>query len=250
MGRRTDLVTFYDLLARLERQVGGKRCLADCHGRMEWPVRGVYFFFEPGQFRSDTGHGLRVVRVGTHALNPGSRTTLWKRLSQHRGVQSSGGGNHRGSIFRLLVGAAIKSRDGLVAPSWDVGAHPGKAALELHKERTQILSDERPLEMMVSAYIRAMPFLWMGVDDAPGSKSKRGVIERNSIGLLSNYQRPPIDPASKNWLGSYSDRERVRRSGLWNNNHVDEGYDPAFLHVLERRVSHEADSTTGRAGSQ
>ena len=27
-----------------------------------------------------------------------------------------------------------------------------------------------------------------------------------------------------------------RRSGLWNNRHVDESYDPSFLDVLEERV--------------
>ena len=102
--------------------------------------------------------------------------------------------------------------------------------------RAQVLSDEHSLETMVSNYIRVMPFLWVGVDDAPGSQSERGVIERNSIGLLSNYGRAPIDPASDGWLGSYSDRVRVQGSGLWNNNHVDEGHDPKFLAILEPRV--------------
>jgi len=35
-------------------------------------------------------------------------TTLWARLSQHRGSAKSGGGNHRCSIFRLLVGRALE----------------------------------------------------------------------------------------------------------------------------------------------
>jgi hypothetical protein len=48
-----------------------------------------------------------IVRVGTHALETGSQTTLWKRLSQHRGQARSGSGNHRGSIFRLIVGTAL-----------------------------------------------------------------------------------------------------------------------------------------------
>jgi hypothetical protein len=38
-------------------------------------------------------------------------------------------------------------------------------------------------------------------------------------------------------LGTRSDRERVRASGLWNSNHVDEGYDPAFLDKLEQLVA-------------
>ena len=59
---------FYKILDLLEEKVGGKRLLAECDGRMDWPKRGVYFFFEPGESRSTSGEGPRVVRVGTHAL--------------------------------------------------------------------------------------------------------------------------------------------------------------------------------------
>ena len=78
-----------------------------------------------------------------------------------------------------------------------------------------------------------MPFLWMSVDDEPGPNSCRGFIERNAIALLSSYGRPAIHGPSREWLGQYSDRERVRMSGLWNNNHVDETYDPSFLDLME-----------------
>ena len=97
------LVRFYTLLDRLENKVGGRRRLSTCHGRIDWPQRGIYFFMEDGESRTHTGKGSRIVRVGTHALVSGSQTTLWRRLSQHKGQEKSGGGNHRGSIFRLLV---------------------------------------------------------------------------------------------------------------------------------------------------
>ena len=106
-----DLTRFYVILDRLEQGVGGARRLSSSDGRMDWPTRGVYFFFEPGEVRTDSGDGPRVVRVGTHALTTRSRTTLWNRLSNHRGTAGTGGGNHRGSIFRLLVGTALMHRD-------------------------------------------------------------------------------------------------------------------------------------------
>jgi len=83
-----------------------------------------------------------------------------------------------------------------------------------------------------------MPFLWLAVEDEPGPKSLCGVIERNSIALLSNFNTPdvPLDPPSPNWLGRWADRELVRRSGLWNVNHVAEVYDPAFLDLMEGLV--------------
>jgi len=106
---------FYFDLEDLREQVGGYRLLSSCTGSMNWPERGVYFFFEAGETR-DFKDDLRVVRVGTHAVSKGSKTTLWDRLRTHRGSLSgryAGGGNHRGSIFRLHVGSAILNKEGL-----------------------------------------------------------------------------------------------------------------------------------------
>lgn len=237
MGRLDDLRRFYSLLSELESRLGGKRCLAECDGRMRWPQRGVYFFFEPGERRTDSGDGVRVVRVGTHALAAGSNSTLWGRLSQHRGVGKTRGGNHRGSIFRLLVGEALKSRARHSHPSsWGVGSDPGKAAMQFGCAREEVKAREHELEASVSLYLGAMPFLWVPIEDAPGADSKRGLIERNSIALLSNWEKAPLDPPSASWLGSFSLHERVRKSGLWNNNHVEETYNPMFLGVFEHLV--------------
>ena len=181
---------------------------------------------ETGEVRSDTGDGSRIVRVGTHALKTGSKTKLWMRLKQHKGVTSTGGGNHRGSIFRKIVGAALIDRDNLYYPSW------GKDDTAPREVRKSELS----LERTVSAHVGDMPFLWLGIEDEPGPDSLRGYIERNAISLLSNYEKHPVDPPSSSWLGNYSDREKVRNSGLWNSNHVDENYSPAFLDVLARLI--------------
>ncbi|MCY3819822.1 MAG: hypothetical protein OXH52_10745 [Gammaproteobacteria bacterium] len=81
-----------------------------------------------------------------------------------------------------------------------------------------------------------MPFLWLDVGDEPGPASQRGHIERNAIALLSGYSERAPDPPSSGWLGHGSDRERVRRSGLWNNHHVDEDCNSSFLDVFARRI--------------
>lgn len=226
-SRIADLRTFYSILDHLAGSLGGAKLLAECTGRLSWPRRGVYFFFEAGEQRSDSGDGPRVVRVGTHALTSTSRSKLWTRLSQHRGQTGSGGGNHRGSIFRLIVGTALISRGVQTCPSWGKGSSAARDIRELEVE----------LERQVSAVIRAMPFIWVAVDDEPGSGSLRGYIERNAIALLSNFGRDRVDPPSSRWLGHQCDRPRVRESGLWNSNHVDESYDPAFLGELERLVA-------------
>jgi hypothetical protein len=84
--------------------------------------------------------------------------------------------------------------------------------------------------------LAAMPLLWLTIDDEAGPKSSRGVVERNTIALLSNYLRPAIDPPSRGWLGHFSDRPLVRGSGLWNQRHVEETYDPSFFTVLEKAI--------------
>lgn len=224
-GINSDIKRFYSALMRIEERNGGKRRLSSCNGRMDWPRRGVYFFFEPGENRGAAA-GLRVVRVGTHAVSKGSGTTLWNRLRTHRGVYG-GGGNHRGSIFRLHVGTALLAGGDYpdaVRQSWGRGSSAPK----------EVRRAEHGLECAVSEYIGKMPFLWLMVNDEPGPASMRKYIERNAVALLSMASRLHIDPPSEGWLGHNCRHEVVRASGLWNVNHVFEDYAPDFLDLFER----------------
>src|ERR1043166_4991633 len=151
--RNRNLQQFYSILARLEEKLGAPRTLANCSGRLPWPRRGIYFFREIGEHRSDSGIGPRIVRVGTHALADGSGTKLWTRLSQHRGQYESGGGNHRGSIFRLIVGTALINQHGYKCRTWGEG----------NSGTREIRAGEIVLECAVSEVIRAMPFLWLAI---------------------------------------------------------------------------------------
>ena len=225
-SRIADVEKFYQLMEKLEDTLGGPRNLFECSGRMSWPNRGVYFFQEAGEYNRDVGERARIVRVGTHALKSGSRTSLWRRLAQHKGVNRTRGGNHRGSIFRLIVGAALMERDGLSYPTWGKGSSAAR----------DITEAELSMEKNVSSVVGDMPFLWLSIEDEAGPESLRGTIERNSIALLSNFEKTPVNPPSENWLGHFSNRERVRKSGLWNSNHVGEDYDPSFLTVLEHQI--------------
>lgn len=223
---------FYDLLGHLREGLGGERKLFGCTGRTGWPARGVYFFCESGEVRRDGSP--RVVRVGTHALTAGSRTTLWQRLSQHRGTVSGpdgGGGNHRGSVFRLHVGAALlgAARDGPFRSAVTTWGHGSTADREVRAR-------EHGLEVEVSRVIGAMPLLWVAVDDPPGPGSDRAAIESGAIALLSALSNPDADPASPTWLGRHADRCAVRDSGLWNVRHVTDAPAPSFLEVLSRRI--------------
>jgi hypothetical protein len=228
--RRANLDRFYELMGELEQRCGGKRRLADCHGRMGWPRRGVYFFFEDGEFRED-GISPRVVRVGTHALRR-SRSTLWGRLSQHKGCTGGsmpGGGNHRGSVFRWHVGTALLASgpwSESTRNSWCVGTTAS----------SEVRTAEYALERAVSDHIGAMTFLWLDVDDPVGPESHRGVIEAGAIALLSNLDRAPIDSSSTGWIGHHANRRLVRESGLWNIKHVQDSLEGAFLDAFAGRL--------------
>lgn len=233
MSRQKDLDQFYELLDTLRQKLGGERLLSTCTGSQDWPRQGVYFFFEPGEHRGSSTEP-RVVRVGTHAVARGARSTLWKRLRQHRGFLKgsfAGGGNHRGSVFRKHVGAAIigrESRFSSLSCTWGKG----------HSAPIETRLAEHCLEQRVSGYIGSMPFLWLRVDDPAGPLSKRRSIEQNAIGLLSNAAKYQIlDPPSPTWLGYMCPNPAINASGLWNIDGVYGGYDAAFLEELKARIA-------------
>jgi hypothetical protein len=59
-------------------------------------------------------------------------------------------------------------------------------------------------------------------------------LKQNIIALLSNINREKRgDMPSSEWLGNHSGREKVRASGLWNNEWVDKDYNPIFLEIFE-----------------
>jgi hypothetical protein len=225
---------FYDILGVLAGMPGQGRPLGQYSGGDSWPDRGVYFFLEPGEFRRNHPSVSRVVRVGTHAVSAGSQSNLWGRLRAHRGAED-GSGNHRGSIFRSHVGAALLKCSGTTnhSPQWGTGAS-ADATLRVK---------ESGMERRVSDHIARMRVLWVPVDDPPGRDSMRAFIERNSIALLSN-RLAPVDPPGSNWLGLHSPRKEIRASGLWNLNHVVEEVDLSFLDVLEAHVQAAVDGST------
>jgi hypothetical protein len=237
MSRLDDLVRFYALLDRLSAQSAGPRTLAELSDFRDCPEKGVYFFLEDGEDRRESGSGPRVVRVGTHAVSAGSRTILRHRLSQHRG-NKAGAGDHRSSVFRLLMGQALMARGDVPhSNSWAIRTSKRNAITELGITREILERSEYPVERAVSTCICRMPVLWLSVIDESGVSSLRTFIERNSIALLSNAVSDRIDPPSATWLGLHSGRRDVVDSGLWNQRHVRDAYDPRFLDTLERLIS-------------
>lgn len=221
-----DLEGFYREMAILRDGLGGLRVLRECTGKIHWPKRGVYFFFDSGKEMRSLLPENRVVRVGTHAITNGSQSTLWNRLRTHRGG-SDGAGNHRSSIFRLHVGAALiaRSRGAISLPSWGQGQ---SAPATVRNREVQLESD-------VSKYIGRMSILWLAVGDSPSPHSDRAYLEQSIIGLLTRNGHPS-DPPSKGWLGLHSPNPQIQTSGLWNVNHVGCSYDSNSIDCLKEYI--------------
>jgi hypothetical protein len=138
----------------------------------------------------------------------------------------TGGGNHRGSVLRKVLGFALIAREGGEFPTWGEGRHAERAVAER----------EHPLESAVSTKIADMHVLWVRVEDPAGSESLRAHVKKNAIALLSNFRKSPVDPPSRGWLGLHSHSPEIRDSGLWNRDYVDDVYDPAFIESLDELV--------------
>ena len=225
-----DLDQFYEIISRL----GAPTKFSELKLR-SLPQRGVYFFFEEGELRSGNKQNKRIVRIGTHALKAGSKSTLATRLGQHRGSQR--GGNHRGSIFRLLIGQALLAQSkNADCPSWGLKGQRRHAAIVLGKTSEGLRASEKPIEIWASERIARMSVTVLAINDEPGKESHRGYVERNAIALLSDAGRVGLDLPSKSWLGYSSDRPLVKNSGLWNQNHTTDPVDPPFIDRLSALV--------------
>ena len=225
---------FYTQIDKLERCMGGRWRLVHADVRRPWPQRGVFFLFERGERRSGSGVGSRVVHVGTHALSEGSGSTLWSCLRQHRGNVNPPGGNHRASRLRKMVGEAMMAhKRELAVDSWGRGASGPLRTMQA----------EAMVERLVSRRIGAMSVVCLPVEDAPGPDSLRASIARNAIALLSGFVETSPDPPSSYRLGRHCPRERVRGSGLWNDDHMDAAPDATFLEVLGDLVLNTRSST-------
>ena len=217
---------FYEQLDRLAATLDGGRQLASCHGRMDWPSHGVYFFYEPNEYRASGNEQFRVVRVGTHGVSAGSSRTLWNRLSNHKGT-GFGGGNHRGSVFRRHIGAALMRQNPAAysVKTWNIKPPP--------KSGTPEWDAEAALERGVSEFLGRMTVLWLSVPGPASSDSDRAYIERNAIALLTRNGGAQSSPT---WLGRHSGSSTIRVSGVWNVNHVGGPHDSDFLSRFEQYV--------------
>ncbi len=177
------------------------------------PFSGIYFFFEEGETGDWGGQEVaRVVRIGTHRRDGRFRN----RIRQHYGAVRSFGGNKNGSVFRMHLGAALLRKQNMGDPRLEEWLrHMGQSAPEVEIQVSRLLREK-------------FSFCCLPVDD----QKERMDLERSLIGL---FVRTPLGPPSEDWLGHHAAPDKIRRSGLWNTQHIEaEPLNPSGLIRLEQ----------------
>ncbi len=165
------------------------------------PQNGIFFIFENGE----TAHGKdRIVMVGTHS----SQNNLMSRLKQHYINESKDG-----SIFRKNIGRCILNvRQNSYAKLWEIDM-----SQKTNKEKYSQLMNEgyqKSIEREISNYVKEnFSFCAIRVDD----KDYRLKLKAKLVSTISHCEscRP-----SNNWLGLNSPIQRIRESGMWQENEL------------------------------
>lgn len=167
----------------------------------EIPQNGIYILFENGE----GGHGKdRIVRVGTHT----GENQLRSRLRQHFINE-----NKDRSIFRKNIGRCLlhKENDPYLSV-WELDCTSPE-----QKARFRSLLDmeyQQEIEQRVTQYIQTnFSFCVLEVQ----TKEERIALKSK---LISTMATCPECRPSKNWLGNYSPKNKIRDSGLWQVNEL------------------------------
>jgi len=146
----------------------------------------------------------RIVRVGTLI----GENHLRSRLNQHFVKE-----NKNRSIFRKNIGRCFLNMDNSkYLDLWELDS-----TSKADKDKNLKLLDlnfEKQLETRISNYIQNnLSFCVFQVD----TKEQRLFWESKIVSTLAKSKE--LTP-SKNWLGNYSTKEKIRQSGLWQVNEL------------------------------
>lgn len=163
---------------------------------IEIPLNGIYILFENGENKNDFE---RIVRIGTHT----GKNQLSSRLRQHFVNE-----NKDRSIFRKNIGRALlnKRKDSYLKV-WELDFTTKENREKLGNLRD--LKKQEEIEKEVTKYIQNnFSFIVFKIND----KEERLKTESKIISTISLCEN--CKP-SKNWLGNFSPKEKIRESGLW-----------------------------------
>lgn len=160
------------------------------------PENGIYILFEKGEFAHSTN---KITRIGTHI----GQNQLHSRLFQHFVKEDKDR-----SIFRKNIGRALLNRDkDIFLQKWELDLTTRNA--KNHHSDSVDFDKLKEIEKRVTKYIQKnFSFVTFQVND----KNKRLYFESKIISTVSLCKE--CKP-TKTWLGNFSPKEKIRKSGLW-----------------------------------
>ncbi len=162
----------------------------------EIPQNGIYVLFE----KNEKAHNAdRIVRIGTHT----GKNQLPSRLKQHFINE-----NKDRSIFRKNIGRALlnQKKDSFLQ-NWEIDLTTKQNKQKYAK--TINFEKQKETEKQVTKHLQEnLSFTVIKIND----KEKRLELESQLISTISLCEE--CQP-SKNWLGNYSPKQKIKESGLW-----------------------------------
>lgn len=160
------------------------------------PLNGIYILFQ----KEEKAHGVdRIVRIGTHTGKDQLRSRLWQHFVNE---------NKDRSIFRKNIGRALlsKNNDSFIE-KWELDLTPKQNKDKYVKDVD--MQKQKLVEKQVTKYLQEnFTFVVFEVLD----KDERLALESKIISTVSSCDDCN---ASKDWLGNYSPKDKIRKSGLW-----------------------------------
>jgi len=205
----------------LHENLEGRPLIRYSHNFEDLPENGIYFFYEKGEsWGHDDSEKQRIVRVGTHR-NGNFRS----RISQHFLLKEPEiklkvdqlAPKDR-SIFRKNLGRALLSMNkSSYLSTWEIDFTSRYA-----KDNFTHLRDidfESKIENEISVFLREnFSFKFIKVESQSERIGSTG-LESSLIGTLSHCR---VCLSSPNWLGRYSPVKKIRESGLWQVQHLND----------------------------
>lgn len=165
------------------------------------PKNGIYVIFEKGETYDVLD---RIVRIGTHRGN----NQLRSRLHQHFTKE-----NKDRSIFRKNIGRCfLNEENNPYLKVWNLDL----TTKEIREKNAHLINEafQSQLEKKVSRYIQGnLSFAIIEVNN----RDERLYLESRIISTISLCGN--CKPSST-WLGLYSPKDKIRKSGLWQVNEL------------------------------
>lgn len=191
---KTKCNKLYEWLNRLERY-------SFPFDKNQIPNNGIYILFEKGEIYKQYD---RVVRVGSHT----GFNKLPSRLIEHFIKE-----NKDRSIFRKNIGRAILNKENdKFLELWEIDL-TSKDARDKLEHRINIEQKNNVEKRVTNIIQKNFSFVVFEIEN----KDERIYYEKK---LISTFSLCPDSFPSKDWLGNYSPKRKIKESGLWQVNEI------------------------------